>query len=364
MINKKDKDIILVVDDKPNNLKVITSVLGGEYTVSIANSGMNTLRMIDSVKPDLILLDIMMPGMDGIEVCQRLKQNPNTSGIPIIFLTAKTDIEDIVKGFESGAVDYITKPFNPTEVRMRVKNHLSLYHARKEIEQINQEKDKFFSIIAHDLKSPFNSILGFSDLLKEEANQLEVDEVKQYATLLFDSASHTLQLLENLLSWARIQQGRMEFYPQNLLFDEVVNEVFDIITENAHEKNITLVNHIRKNIAVNVDDNMLKTVLRNLVSNAIKYSNPGGQVEIDCKVDENWIQVVVSDTGIGIGHENIEKLFNIGSSFSTPGTGKEKGTGLGLLLCKEFIEKHGGKIWAESEPGKGSRFYFTLSLMK
>ena len=142
--NKKAKDLILVVDDQPNNLKLIANVLGQEYSLSIANSGINALKMLENGVPDLILLDVMMPEMDGFEVCKKIKENENTKNIPIIFLTAKSDIDDIVKGFDYGAVDYITKPFNLIEMKVRIKNHLSLYHAKQEIEQINMEKDKFF----------------------------------------------------------------------------------------------------------------------------------------------------------------------------------------------------------------------------
>ena len=220
------KDVILVVDDQPINLKVIASVLSADYSLSIANNGINALKMLEKGLPDLILLDIMMPEMDGYEVCKRVKENEKTKDIPIIFLTAKTDINDIIKGFDVGAVDYITKPFNPTEMKVRVVNHLNLYHAKKEIErmyqkllmsqealenankqleQTNKEKDKFFSIIAHDLKSPFNGIIGLSEMLRDDARILDTDSIIKYAGLIHSSTQQTFDLLKNLLEWARMQ---------------------------------------------------------------------------------------------------------------------------------------------------------------
>lgn len=228
------------------------------------------------------------------------------------------------------------------------------------LKELNATKDKFFSIIAHDLKSPFNSIVGFSDLLKEDARNLDVKDIEYYASIINSAANQTLQLLDNLLHWARMQQGRMDFEPHNLLLREITSEVFDLLTEAAHQKNILMKNSIPEMVIIKADENMTKTTIRNLVSNALKFTRPGGSVEISAKFTDSEILVSVSDTGIGISKENIGKLFDIGSSYTTRGTGNEKGTGLGLILCKEFVEKHGGRIWVESAIGKGSRFTFSL----
>jgi len=376
-----EKSVILVVDDQPTNLKVMAGVLSEEYTLSIANNGINALKMLEKRIPDLILLDIMMPEMDGYEVCRRLKENEKTKDIPVIFLTAKTEIEDVVKGFEYGAVDYIFKPFHTTEMKVRVRNHLNLFHSKNEIKQMNQklleaqedlkkvnslleisnqEKDKFFSIIAHDLKSPFNSILGFSEILKEEINNLDQNAIVEYAGIINYSTRQTLQLLENLLHWARMKQGRMEYLPKNLALSEITEEVLGLVKENARQKNIFLINNVPLETQVFADENMLKTILRNLIVNSIKFTNSGGVVEITSMINNNQIQISVSDTGVGISKQNLEKLFLIGTSFTTRGTDHEKGTGLGLLLCKELVEKHSGRIWAESEINSGTIFHFTV----
>jgi len=231
-----------------------------------------------------------------------------------------------------------------------------------ELASVNAQKDKFFSIIAHDLKSPFNSILGFSELLKDEARNLDIDTIVQYAGIINSSVLHTFGLLENLLEWARMQQGRIPFEPQKILFSSIVNKEFEGLKNNADQKNIELINKVSENLIITADENMVSTVLRNLVSNGIKFTPKGGEVMVEARVEDDNVKISVFDTGIGIEPETIKNLFKIETSFTTRGTENEKGTGLGLLLCKEFVEKHNGKVWVESEEGKGSCFNFTLHI--
>jgi signal transduction histidine kinase len=236
----------------------------------------------------------------------------------------------------------------------------ALQNSEAELRELNATKDKFFSIIAHDLKSPFNSILGFSEMLKDEARDLDIDSIVEYAGIINSSVLHTFGLLENLLDWARMQQGRIPFEPQKILLNSIVNAEFEGLKNSADQKNIELNNYINQNLIITADENMISTVLRNLVSNAIKFAPNGGVVKVEASVEDDNVKISVSDTGIGIKPETIRKLFKIETSFTTRGTENEKGTGLGLLLCKEFIEKHGGKVWVESAVGKGSCFNFTL----
>ena len=239
-----------------------------------------------------------------------------------------------------------------TEQEIKLKN--------EELKELNAQKDKFFSIIAHDLKSPFNAILGFSEMLKDEARDLDIDSIVQYAGIINSSALHAFELLENLLEWARMQQGRIPFEPVTLLLNTVIHSEFEVLMINANQKNISLIDGIHENIVLTADENMLRTVIRNLISNAIKFTAKNGKVQLDAQIQDNRVVISVSDTGIGMKKETIENLFKIETSFTTRGTENEKGTGLGLLLCLEFIGKHGGKIWVESEPGKGSTFSFNL----
>jgi len=267
----------------------------------------------------------------------------------------------------SGAIEILGVTRNIEERKI---TEAEIIQKNEELKKLINEKDKFFSIIAHDLKSPFNSILGFSEMLKDEARDLDIDSIVQYAGIINSSAQHTFELLENLLDWARMQQGRIPFEPQKFLLNSIVSSEIDGLKNNADQKNIQLINGSQENLIVTADENMISTVVRNLISNAIKFTPKGGEVKVEAKVEvkaeaevevENGQVIIsVSDTGIGMTSETIEKLFKIETSFTTRGTENEKGTGLGLLLCKEFIEKHEGKIWVESNEGKGSTFSFSL----
>jgi PAS domain S-box-containing protein len=238
-----------------------------------------------------------------------------------------------------------------------------LIFSEARLNELNSQKDKFFSIIAHDLRGPITSILGFSDMFKDEANDLGIDSIVKYAGIMKSSANHALELLETLLEWARVQQGRIPFEPRKYLLNDVVDSEFEYFMNIANQKHITLVDASVKDILVTADENMLRTVIRNLISNAIKFTPKHGTVTLDAERKDSKVVISVSDTGIGMTRETIETLFKMESSFSSRGTENERGSGLGLLLCKEFVEKHGGKIWVESEPGKGSRFIFTLPVL-
>lgn len=235
---------------------------------------------------------------------------------------------------------------------------------RKKLEnklvEMNATKDKFFSIIAHDLKSPFSNIIGFSSLLKEEPLNLEKNEITQFAGAIHKTATGTLQLLENLLNWALMQRGHIFFEPKETELSKIAEEIVDDMLNQAIAKRIEIINLIPKNLLITVDENMIKAVFRNLIENALKFTLPGGKVEIKAQISGNNTLVSVTDNGVGIKAANIEKLFKIETGFSTPGTRNEKGTGLGLILCREFIEKHNGQIWAESTEGNGSTIHFTI----
>ena len=231
----------------------------------------------------------------------------------------------------------------------------------EELQELNATKDKFFSIIAHDLKTPFHSILGLSEIIKDEAKHLDIETVEQYAGIIHSTSKNTFQLLENLLDWARIQRSQISFKPVSIILKKLVNEVVELMEEKSNSKMITVLNNIPDNQIVSADEDMLKTVLRNLVSNALKFTPVNGKIEIHVVSKENSIEISVKDTGTGMKQDDISKIFKIGSSFSKRGTENENGTGLGLVLCKEFVEKQGGKIWVESEEGKGSTFTFSIN---
>jgi signal transduction histidine kinase/CheY-like chemotaxis protein len=240
-------------------------------------------------------------------------------------------------------------------------NELTIAH--KELEQLvqlNNDKNLFISILAHDLKSPLGVLLGLSDLLTENIRQFNIDKIEKLVNEINLSAQNTFTLLQDLLKWSRVQSGKIPFEPQNLSFTDICKDIIKILNPNAVAKNITINYSLAEEINVFADVDMLKAVLRNLVSNSIKFTNNGGAININTEVNSGNVTISVSDNGIGIEPESLTKLFDISKIHTTTGTAKEKGTGLGLLLCKEFVEKHGGKIWVESECGKGSIFYFNI----
>jgi len=230
----------------------------------------------------------------------------------------------------------------------------------EELRDLNATKDKFFSIIAHDLKSPFNSILGFSDLLINNFSDYDKDEIEKYLRTIESSSKQAFELLENLLVWARSQTGSIHYQPETIELKSIIHENINLLTNQAERKNIQIFSTITDEAFVNGDRNMINTILRNLLANAIKFTPQFGKIFVSLIPNDESYEISIKDNGIGIAEENIPKLFRIDSKFSTLGTEKEKGTGLGLILCKEFVEKHGGKIWARSELGKGSTFIFSL----
>ncbi len=228
----------------------------------------------------------------------------------------------------------------------------------------NANKDKFFSIISHDLRSPFTALLGHSEILKYEYDTLTERERKESIEAITTTAKSVYELLEELLEWSRSQTKRLEFNPKKIDIFNVAKKIISLQKENANHKKVELINKVSKNTFTMADEHMIDTVIRNLISNAIKFTPNNGKVKIFSEIFDNFIKVVVSDTGIGMSKKDKNKLFRIDIHHTTPGTNNELGSGVGLILCKEFVEKHKGKIWTESELGKGSKFCFTLPLFQ
>jgi len=224
---------------------------------------------------------------------------------------------------------------------------------------MNASKDKFFSIISHDLKNPFTSFLGFIRMISEDFNDLSREELRQFLDSIHKSADNLYQLLEGLLEWSRIQTGRIKFNPINISIDEIIYSSMEVLRNNAELKRITF-KYEPTSLKISADNYMLATVIRNLLSNAIKFSEQETAILIGVSQNENETLFSIKDNGIGMSEDSLKKIFRIDQHHTTIGTSKEKGTGLGLILCKEMIEMHQGKIWAESETGKGSTFLFTV----
>lgn len=229
-----------------------------------------------------------------------------------------------------------------------------------ELLQLNIDKDRFISILGHDLKSPLLTLLSFSELLAENIQDYDKSEIQSIVTEMMQSTKITYKLLEDILTWTKAQSGKIPYNPKKVFFAEICENTIEVLEPNAAAKSITLSCRVTDSLTVFADNDMLRTILRNLLSNAIKFTNKGGEINIKAEENPAYVCISVSDNGIGIAPENLTKLFKMTEVISTQGTAREKGTGLGLLLCQEFVVKHGGKIWAESEGGKGSVFNFTL----
>jgi len=258
------------------------------------------------------------------------------------------------------------RDYNILEAELTQKNNeilnqkQSIEVQRKELESLNTTKDKFFAIIAHDLKNPFSTVLGLSELLAKEFESFEPDKLKVFIEQIYKYSNNTFNLLENLLQWSMLQTGRMPLRPKLIDFKGLIDENIELLRGNALQKGIKIETEIENDLFVYVDVSMITTVLRNLLSNAIKFTSQYGFIKIKVEKDDKMVKVSVIDNGVGVSNQDLEKLFKIDSNPTTIGTSQEKGTGLGLILCKDFVERNGGKIWVESELEKGSRFIFVI----
>lgn len=352
---------ILIVDDTAVNIKYLGSLLTEQdYIVEFALNAKEALEWVQKKEFDLILLDVMMPEMDGYTLCTKLKEIEEVKDIPVIFITAKISKEDIIKGLSVGAVDYIAKPFNREELLLRVKAHITIQLQKKELQNLNLTKNKFFSIIAHDLINPFNALLSFSELLEVALNNNNLEESKIYQKYIQDASNNGYELLVNLLDWARLQLGRIDFKPEAFELDDTVNQAIDLVNQSAIQKNIKLIYQPNKDFKIIADKNMLSTILRNLLSNAVKFTNQDGKVEVLVNETTKEIIFEIKDNGVGIKQENVKKLFKSNTYLTTTGTNHEKGSGLGLTLCLDFVQNHRGNIWVESELNVGTSIFFTI----
>jgi len=250
------------------------------------------------------------------------------------------------------------------DITLQIKAENTIIQSENKLRELNATKDKFFSILAHDLKNPFNDIIGFSYLLSNNIYKYDLPKIEQFSNIIHQSAKLTFNLLENLLDWSRSQTGNLKFNPESFDMNELVLENLELFQSTAKNKNIKFFNEIDYSIKVYADQNMIRTILRNLISNAIKFTNQGGFVRITSSLSNGFNTISVIDNGVGMNYADQEKLFRIDTNITRQGTEKERGTGLGLILCKEFVERNGGKIGFESQPGKGSRYFFTVPVAK
>ena len=379
-----EKPRILIVDDEPTNIKMLMTTLGSDYKMIIATNGMEVLKVVALKHPDLILLDIMMPKMDGYEVCKHLQADAKTREIPVIFLTAKSAVEDETKGLELGAIDYITKPFNAGIVKQRVKNHLELKLHRDHLEELvqqrtaqlktalssaeagNRAKSEFLSVISHELRTPLNSILGFTSLLRDYPDMQE-DERQKFLGNVSDSGNSLLKLINEMIELVRVESGNVRRELDDCSLSKLVLETIDTVAPEAEEKRLALTSQIDPDIPERLIGNgkRLRQVLRHLLQNAVRFTDMGAvflEVTKETSSPEGVIlRFSVRDTGIGVPADKQEIIFQHFTQLESVLTRKHGGLGLGLTVCKEYVPLMGGRIWMESEEGLGSVFHFTAS---
>lgn len=368
MEKQETKPKVLVVDDSEFELQLVDFILQEKnYQTVLAGNGTDALIILETLTPDLILLDIMLPDFDGFEVCKKLKTIDKLKDIPVIFFTSLSNIDDIVKGFEAGGVDYVTKPFNTDELLVRIKTHLDLINSKRKIElqarelsQANALKDKMFSVISHDLRSPVSSIKLALDFISKGLVKPTDELFNETIKGLVKTTDEAYILLENLLGWAKSQSNILTVYPESLDLKPLASSIAGLLKLTCENKKISIENNIPEGITVFADMQMIQSVLRNLLSNALKFTPENGSIEMNALEMNTEVIISIKDSGVGISESSLKRIFDQDQPVKTLGTNKESGSGLGLILCKDFVEKNGGRIWVESEKGKGSTFSFTV----
>jgi signal transduction histidine kinase len=361
-MHKLPPDNLLLVDDNLENIRLLNEVLSPKgYQISFADSGEQALAMVAEDDFDLILLDVMMPGLNGFETCRKLKELERFVEIPVIFITARTDKESLNEAFSSGGSDYISKPIKAEEVLLRVDNQLRIRHLMRTQREENQAKDRFLSIISHDLRGPMGTLMHLSSSSENDAEE-SADALRKRLDTLNGTARRTYQLLERLLQWSRAQSGTLNFTPVTIPAATLVEVVISELTGQAESKRVALEYEMEEGLYAKGDENMLSTSLRNLVGNALKFSPSDSKITIRAWEEKERLWFEIRDQGIGIPKDKIPTLFQMEEKFVREGTKGEPGSGLGLLLVHEFVAYHDGELKVESEEGEGTSFRFHVPL--
>ncbi|MDC7240676.1 MAG: response regulator [Spirochaetales bacterium] len=327
---------ILAVDDSEVNSGIIQSSFSGEYDVSIACSAEEALVLLDKLHPDLILLDIVMPGMDGFEFCRNIKSREDMKDVPILFLTAKTDSDEILKGFNAGASDYVTKPFNVPELSARVRVHLDLKKSRDQVIRKNRQQNELLHILYHDLANTFTSLTAQSALLDEDCSGASG------LPMLKSSIRNGCRIIEMVRT---IGDAETILTPSAINLKDSIDQSISILSSQFEKKNITLRMDINPGIHIYAEEtSLINSVLNNILTNAVKFSYPGEAIEISLTEEDDHIRLLIRDRGIGMPPHILDGIFHPGSKGSRKGTSGEQGTGYGMPLVKKFLDKYGASI--------------------
>jgi two-component system, sensor histidine kinase and response regulator len=359
---------ILIVDDDPLIVQTLERLLFKKHFLfHSVNTGEKALEAVTNLNPDIVLLDVMMMQMDGYQVCRSLKNSPHYKNLPVIFLTSNTTIEDIIKGFRAGAVDYITKPFNPEELIARLETHLELKRSREEIKHMDMIKTKFFSIMSNDIKDALIGLRGVASFLHQELSETNTatSEPLKMSRLLLNDSNELYNLLENLIEWATIELGKKQIIPVKV-------NIYDFISESVNEFENAI---IQKNLTINItaDHNsetflasdQMNSIFQRLLSNAIKYSYRDGVIHIGYQHAEGENIFTFQDQGVGMPDDVVENVFRLDTPHpKTIGTFQEKGSGLGLIICKTLTDRLNGSISMESIKNKGVKIIIRVPEMQ
>lgn len=362
---------ILVVDDDRLNVRIISNILKSEgYELADASSGEQALERYERFNPDLVLLDVMMPGINGFETCREIHRRHGDSSAPVIFITAKSESDDIVEGLSAGGVDYLPKPFRGKEVLARLRTHLSMKLLLEEqkslVEQLsaaNAAKNKFLGMAAHDLRNPLASIRGLAEFLRDGVvGPLSKDQIDLINTI-HEASQGMLDLVNELLDVATIESGELKIVPEDRNLVELITKSVYLANIDAAKKGtkIEFQSDIREAV-LRIDGAKIRQVIDNLLSNGVKYSPPGSTVAVELERGEAYLAFSVRDQGPGIPEGERDKLFKDFGRLSVVPTGGEKSTGLGLAICRKIVDAHNGQISAENLTGGGCRFRVTLPL--
>lgn len=360
---KLGKFRILIVDDTPKNIQVLGTILRQEdYQLNIANNGKQAIDMAEKVLPDLILLDIMMPEMDGFQTCKTLKKMEKTKNIPVIFLSAKSETEDIVKGFEMGAADYVTKPFNASELLSRVKTHLQLKYIQDLMNLQNHERKVLLQVICHDLTNPLVGIKGIVDLLETIEN---LEDLKEFIPFLSTGVDNALSIVELIRTMQSIESDKKEWTFSSVPIKSSVEECLANLKQQFQDKEIKVELNISDDFCILTEKtSFIQSVLPNILSNAFKFSYNKASISITAEqIDDEKISIIVTDQGIGMSKKLLEDIFDVESKTARPGTKGETGTGYGLPLIQKFMKIYGGDVSLDSsddEKNKGTTVTLTF----
>ncbi len=355
---------IMIVDDDPIVVKTLERLLFKQnYLFFSVQSGEEALKAITEIEPDMVLLDVLMQGISGLEVCTRFKQMGITEKIPVMFLTANNQSEEIIKGFQCGAVDYIIKPFNTEELLARVQTHLELKTARENLKQMNLIKTRFYSIITHDIKDALTGVKGVAEFLDQELTQknINTDEIKKLSNLLLSDSSNLFHFVKSLIKWDQVERDTRPVKAEQLVLKEMIEQVIEKFEKQISEKQLRININLTSTLILNSDNKFAEAIISEVLQNAIKYSNAGGEIQIIAEKNNNELTVEITDQGVGIDKDVLENIFRLDTPHpKTIGTFNEKGTGLGLIICLAMAKKIKGGIHIESSRHHGAKVIITL----